>query len=135
MANMKKLNSLDSVISEGDDKLDLETGYFTRKVFTIGSDACEKYEQNVTQLIKDTKREYKGRVWYLTTMTLPGGILFPDGIVDNYKWVVAPIADLDNSEHYPIPNKPGEYYQTRVAVEGAKQFEEFKEGLVYLGMQ
>lgn len=127
-----------NIVSEGEDKLNLDNGYFTRKSFKVDNkSAWESYEKTVPQIIKDTKQELKGRYWYLTTMTLPAGILFPHGSVDEYKWVVAPISDLQSSEQdkYGVPGSSGEYYKSRVAIEGAKQFEKFKEALVYLGMQ
>ena len=125
-----------NIINEGEDKLDLDTGYFTREAFLVDSEACEKYEKTITQLIKDNKKVKDGRVWYLTTITLPAGILFPDGEKDGYKWIVAPITEMDEleSEKYPNPDNPGSYYSTRVAIEDAKKFSDFKEGLVYLGM-
>ena len=76
-------------------------------------------------------------MWYLTTITLPAGILFPDGTPDKVNWIVAPISDvdIDDQGQHPIPGKPGKYYQTRVAIEDANKFELFKEALVFLGMQ
>tara|TARA_R100000234_G_C4896872_1_gene133908 strand:- start:82 stop:501 length:420 start_codon:yes stop_codon:yes gene_type:complete len=136
-----------NIVNEGEDKLDLDTGYFTRKSFLIGSDACEKFEETTTEFIRDMKIEKNGRAWYLTTITLPGGILYPDKKVekvkndaalnikiDKIKWVVAPVVPIDDGNNYPIPGEDGKVYQTRVDIEGAKQFSEFKEGLVYLGM-
>tara|TARA_A100001201_G_scaffold125079_1_gene109288 strand:+ start:4078 stop:4464 length:387 start_codon:yes stop_codon:yes gene_type:complete len=128
---------MDNIVNEGEDKLDLDTGYFTRKAFLEGSKECDLFEDTVTKLIKETKKVKNGRVWYLTTITLPAGILFPDGTPDKYNWIVAPILDVDESEknQYPIPDKPGKFYQTRVGLEEANKFDEFKEALVYLGMQ
>ena len=124
------------LLVEGDDQLNLSTGYFTRKSFKVGAPEVEKYEETVTQLIKDTKQIINGREWFLTTMTLPGGILFPDGEVNDYSWVVAPIIHIDKGEQsqYPIPESPGDHYETRVAVEDAKKFNDFKEALLALGM-
>tara|TARA_R110001583_G_scaffold13766_1_gene58641 strand:- start:20973 stop:21362 length:390 start_codon:yes stop_codon:yes gene_type:complete len=125
-----------NIITEGNDKLNLDDGYFTRNVFLNDSKACVLYEDTITQLVKDTKKVIGDRTWYLTTIALPAGILFPDGTVDKYDWVVAPIADIDSDEsaQYPVPGKSGEYYRTRVGIENAKKFIQFKEGLVYLGM-
>tara|TARA_B100001094_G_scaffold325344_1_gene379524 strand:- start:1072 stop:1458 length:387 start_codon:yes stop_codon:yes gene_type:complete len=128
---------MSNIVNEGEDRLDLDTGYFTRKAFLVDNEACELYEETVTKLIKDTKKEENGRVWYLTTITLPAGILFPDGTPEDYSWIVAPIVDVDDFEKskYPIPEQPGKFYQTRVGLEDANKFDDFKEALVYLGMQ
>ena len=125
-----------NILTEGQDKLDIDTGYFTRKSFTYDSEAVSKYENTVTQLIVDSKKKVNGRVWYLTTITLPAGILFPDGTKHNYEWVVAPVAAIDtgDAKKYPIPGQHGQYYETRVAVEDAKKFKTFKEALLALGM-
>ena len=129
---------MNNVISEGEDKLNIDNGYFTRESFKVdNNNAWESYEKTIPKLIKDTKQEHKGRYWYLTTMTLPAGILFPHGTQEEYKWVVAPISDLDPAEQdkYKLTGDSGQFYKSRVAIEGAKQFHEFKEALVYLGMQ
>ena len=131
---------MSNIITEGEDKLDLDTGYFTRKAFLEGSEACEQYEETVPRIVKDTKKVEKGRVWYLTTITIPAGTLFPDGAPEKgqdsftYNWVVAPVVGIEDPEKYPIPDKPGEFFSTRIGVEDAKKFKKFKEGLVYLGM-
>ena len=54
--------------------------------------------------------------------------------IDKIKWVVAPVVAIDEADSFPIPGEEGKVYQTRVDIEGAKQFDKFKEGLVYLGM-
>tara|TARA_A100001201_G_C4083823_1_gene199830 strand:- start:37 stop:423 length:387 start_codon:yes stop_codon:yes gene_type:complete len=128
---------MNNIINEGEDKLDLDSGYFTRESFTVDSDACDKFEETVTELIKDTKKVINGRNWYLTTMTLPAGILFPDGSKDKYSWVVAPVVNIspEEAKNYEVEGEKGKSYSTRVAVEDAKKFDLFKEALVYLGMQ
>lgn len=127
---------MSNIINEGEDKLDLDTGYFTRKAFVQGSDECELYAETVPQLIQDTKKIENGREWFLTTITLPAGILFPDGTPEEYNWVVAPVVNIDGDQKgkYPVPGEKGETYNTRVGIEQAKKFDLFKEGLVYLGM-
>tara|TARA_R110001592_G_scaffold334335_2_gene618629 strand:+ start:1286 stop:1672 length:387 start_codon:yes stop_codon:yes gene_type:complete len=127
---------MSNIINEGEDKLDLDTGYFTRKAFLEGSDECELFAETVPQLIQDTSKIEDGREWFLTTITLPAGILFPDGTVNDYNWVVAPVVNIedDDKSKYQIPGEEGEVYNSRVGIEQAKKFTEFKEGLVYLGM-
>jgi|TARA_R110000822_G_scaffold145115_3_gene283908 hypothetical protein len=127
---------MSNIINEGEDQLDLDTGFFTRQAFLEGSEACERFEETITQLIKDTKKVENGREWFLTTITLPGGILFPDGKVDDYRWIVAPVVNITQEDKgkYPIPGEGDETYNTRVGIEDAKKFDQFKEALVYLGM-
>jgi hypothetical protein len=126
---------MSSIINEGEDKLDLDTGYFTRESFLVDSPACEKFEEVSTQFIREKKIIKKGRVWYLTSITLPGGVLYPDSDgEDGIKWVVAPVVGVDDPNQHPIPGQTDKYYETRVGIEDAKKFSKFKEGLVYLGM-
>ena len=127
---------MSNIIWEGEDKLDLDSGYFTRKAFTENSDESFAYQETVTELVKETKKVINGRDWYVTTITLPAGILFPDGKPDNYEWVVAPVVNISEGDKgkYPIPGQEGETYNTRVGIEDAKKFKKFKEAVVYLGM-
>ena len=114
---------MSNIINEGEDKLDLDTGYFTRKAFLEGSDECELFAETVPQLIQDTSKIEDGREWFLTTITLPAGILFPDGTVNDYSWVVAPVVNIENDDKskYPIPGEEGEVYNSRVGIEQAKK--------------
>ena len=47
---------MNNIVNEGEDKLDLDTGYFTRKAFIVDSNETKLFEETVTQLIKDTKK-------------------------------------------------------------------------------
>lgn len=121
---------MSSIIDEGGDKLDLESGYFTRKSFIDNNIAIEKYEKTCTQLIRDTKQTKDGAIWYLTTIALPGGILFPAGTTESYHWLVAPVIAMEED----MKSQYSDVDETRVAVEQAKKFDKFQEALVYLGM-
>ena len=121
---------MSNIIHEGEDKLDIETGYFTRKSFTEGSEEANKYEETVTELVKGTRQLRNGRYWYLTTIALPGGILFPAGVPDKYEWLVAPVVPFETEHESAYKGEE----ETRVAVEDAKKFYKFQEALVYLGM-
>ena len=119
-----------NIINDGEDKLDIETGYFTRKSFTENSDVIDKYEETVTELVRSTRELRNGRYWYLTTMALPGGVLFPAGSPNNYDWLVAPVVAMETEQASAYKDVE----ETRVAVEDAKKFAKFQEALVYLGM-
>ena len=121
---------MSSIINDGEDKLDIETGYFTRKSFLEGSEEASKYEETVTELVRGARQLRSGRYWYLTTIALPGGILFPAGVPDKYEWLVAPVVPFESEQESAY--KDGE--ETRVAVEDSKKFAKFQEALVYLGM-
>jgi len=121
---------MSSIIADGDDKIDIHTGYFTRKSFTTDDASIAKFEATVTALVRSTRKLTDGRYWYLTTMALPAGVLFPAGSPEDYEWLVAPVVAME-TEQKSAYKDAGE---TRVAVEDAKKFQKFQEALVYLGM-
>lgn len=121
---------MSNILTDGEDKLDITTGYFTRKSFLQGSEEVDKYEDTVTELVRGTRQLRNGRYWYLTTMALPGGILFPAGVPDKYEWLVAPVVPFESEQESAYKDEE----ETRVAVEDAKKFVKFQEALVYLGM-
>tara|TARA_R110002096_G_scaffold7202_1_gene31833 strand:- start:1083 stop:1451 length:369 start_codon:yes stop_codon:yes gene_type:complete len=121
---------MSNIIADGEDQMDIQTGYFTRKTFTESSKDVDKYEATVTALIRSTRQLRNGRYWYLTTMALPAGVLFPAGSPDEYHWLVAPVVEMDSGQK----DEYGGEDETRVAVEDAKKFQKFQEALVYLGM-
>ena len=122
------------IMLDGEDKLNMNTGYFTRETFNLTGQGWKKFEETTTQLIKDSKQLIDGRYWYLTTIILPGGTLFPDGKPDAFKWIVAPIVTIDKEDQMKVPGKENHFFTTRVAVEDAKKFNNFLEGMTYLGM-
>ena len=121
---------MSNIIADGEDKLDIKTGYFTRKSFTRDNNSIDKYEETITDLVRSTRKFKDGRYWYLTTMALPGGVLFPAGNPEKYDWLVAPVVAME-PEHKSAYK---DCEETRVAVEEAKKFDKFQEALVYLGM-
>ncbi len=121
---------MSNIIADGDDKLDIQTGYFTRKSFTRDDESIEKYEETITDLVRSTREFRDGRYWYLTTMALPAGILFPAGTPEKYDWLVAPVVAMEAE----MKSAYKDIEETRVAVEDAKKFTKFQEALVYLGM-
>jgi len=121
---------MSNIIADGEDKLNITTGYFTRKSFTKDSDSAKMYEETVTALIRSTRKFEEGRYWFLTTMALPAGILFPAGSPEAYEWLVAPVVEMDVEQQSAYKD----VQETRVAIEDAKKFEKFQEALVYLGM-
>lgn len=121
---------MSNIIADGEDKLNIKTGYFTRKSFTKDSDTIELYEETVTDLVRSTRKFEENRYWYLTTMALPAGVLFPAGSPESYEWLVAPVVAMDVEQQSAYKD----VQETRVAVEDAKKFKKFQEALVYLGM-
>ena len=123
----------------GESRMCVKSGYNTSELYsyTENSPHIEKFEENTTQLIKDTKYkdEDLGQYWYLTTIIFQSGMLYPDGDVDNIRWVFSPVVKIskDEQEKYPVPGKDGEYYETRVAVELSESFNDFNSACKRMG--
>ena len=66
-------------------------------------------------------------------------MIFPDGkSKDEWEWTVVksiPVKE-DEKEKYPIPNKPGEFYQKRMDMDNLKRFGklEFMDAAEELGL-
>ena len=120
-----------SVIVEKDEKagiskMCMDTGYNTNSNLTIGNKQVEEFEARSPKIITSTRYEDKllGQYWYLTTIVMEHGMLYPEGTKENYDWVYSPVVKIPKDEQikYPIPERDGEYYQTRLGVELSERF-------------
>jgi hypothetical protein len=52
------------------------------------------------------------------------GIIYPEGTLEDWKWKYARVVDVGKDEEmkYRIPDKPGEYYETKLDVDNAEIF-------------
>ena len=108
----------------------MESGFVTNDRFKIDSELTEVHEQTLSQLMRDVKFKdtERGIVWYPAYMQFENLVLYCSGnSVDDMKWEVAQIVPVteEEKEKYPVPGKDGEYFQYRIAVEVAKQFDTF----------
>ena len=74
------------------------------------------------------------------TINLPSqGMVFANGTsAENWNWAAVKSVSVpeDEKEKYPIPGKPGEFYEQRMDMETLKEFGEkdFIEALDYIGI-
>ena len=115
-------------------------GMTTNTSMTEDSEVLKESFEVTAEIIKDNKQIHDGLVWLLTVITMPDkGMIFPEPQKEeDWKWTVVksiPISELDQ-EKYPVPGKPGEFYKTRMDMEGVKRFEqlEFMDAAEELGM-
>ena len=115
-------------------------GFTTNTTMTKDSDSLKQTLELTAEIIKDNKQITDGLVWLLTVITMPDkGMIFPEPQKEeDWKWTVVksiPISELDQ-EKYPVPGKPGEFYKTRMDMEGVKRFEQldFMDAAEELGM-
>ena len=108
-------------------RLCMESGYTTKDSWKTDSEVIEKYEEHVTQLMRDLKHEDAelGLTWYPSTMVTGTTMLYPKGeTLEDWIWEVVQVVPLIGEERlqYPVPGTEGQYYTSRVDLEGAKQF-------------
>ena len=120
-----------SVIVEKDkndmeSRICMDTGYTTIAKYKIDSKDTEEYEASTSQLIRDLRYEDADlkQYWYLTTVMFSTGMIYPEGTKDEWQWVYAPIINIPTEEqkNYPVPGKPGEYYESRLGVDVAEYY-------------
>ena len=123
------------VIVEADDKTNatsymcMESGFTTTDNMKIDSELVEKYETQLTELMRKSKFEDKerGLVWYPAFLQMQGiGMLYPTGTTrDDLKWEVCKVVPIIGEERkkYPVPGKEGEYFTSRLDVENSEKFE------------
>ena len=105
----------------------MTTGYSSTSDFKVGSTELETELDNVPELVKVLQHydEERDIVWIPTIMSIPGkGMIFPEGSVGNWKWCFAKIVEIpeEDREKYPIPDKEGEYFDSRLDIDGAEKF-------------
>ena len=116
-------------------------GFQTNSIMKKGSDFFEEQMEILPNLYKELMGEDdEGKVWMPTTINLPSkGMVFANGVSElNWKWGAVksvPVSE-EEKEKYPIPGKPGEYYEQRMDMNTLKEFDEkdFIEALDYIGI-
>ena len=68
-----------------------------------------------------------GYIWYPTFINLPNGMVYCEAKDDELVWKTASIVEISLTERlkYPIPNKDGEYFTSRLDVNNAKTYDKY----------
>ena len=117
----------------------MTTGYMSTSNYKIGSPQLENELDRSPELIKTIQHydEERDIVWIPTILNIPGkGMVFPEGTVGNWKWAFAAIIPIPEEEqkNYPIPEKDGEFFDSRLDVDNAEKFEKFYEACQAMGI-
>ncbi len=67
--------------------------------------------------------------WYPSVVNMGKlGIIYPDGIPNNWVWKMARVVKVDEEEkkNYPVPGKDDEYYEERLDVDNAVEFGQYE---------
>ena len=102
-------------------------GWTTDSYLQVGADTQLQRESSHSRLINELKIvDYERKlVWYPAVINVgPKGLIFPEGSEDNWKWKYAKLVDIPESEreNFPVPNKEGEFYKSRLDIEGATEY-------------
>lgn len=116
-------------------------GFITNSLMKQGSQFFDEQMELLPNLYKELMGEDEnGLIWMPATINLPSqGMVFANGTsAENWNWAAVqsvPVKD-EEKEKYPIPGKPGEFYEQRMDMSTLKQFEEkdFIEALDYIGV-
>jgi len=116
-------------------------GFVTNSLMKRDSRFLEEQMELLPNLYKELMGEdEEGLVWMPATINLPSqGMVFANGTsAENWRWAAVqsvPVKE-EEKEKYPIPNKPGEFYEQRMDMETLKEFGEkdFIEALDYIGV-
>ena len=87
--------------------------------------------QHTSQLIRDLayKDDDRDIYWYPSVVNMGKlGIIYPDGLPDNWNWKFAKVVEVSEEEqkNYPIPGKDGEYYTERLDVDNSEEFGQYE---------
>ena len=124
----------------------LTIGYTSNTTMTLDSETLKQTLELTADLIRDLRQDHEppggGEVlaWFPTCITMPDkGMIFPEPHKEEeWKWTVVkaiPVLE-EEKEKFPIPNKPGEFYKTKMDMENLKRFDKlcFMDAAEELGM-
>lgn len=116
-------------------------GFVTNTLMKQGSEFFEEQIQLLPNLYKELMGEdEEGKIWMPATINIPSqGMVFANGTsAENWKWAAVQSVPVkpEEKEKYPIPGKPGEFYEQRMDMGTLKEFGEkdFIEALDYIGI-
>jgi len=119
----------------------LTCGFTSNTEMIEGDERTNQSLELTAELIKDNKQIHDNLVWLPTVITMADkGMIFPEPIKgkDDWEWTVVKAINVtkDEKEKYPIPNKPGEFYEKRMDMDNLKRYGklEFMDAAEELGL-
>jgi|TARA_Y100000310_G_scaffold215221_1_gene216179 hypothetical protein len=112
-------------------RLCMTCGMTTQAAYKFGSKELLDVEKRSPKIVKQLK--FKDveleQYWYPSTIQIRNkGMIYPIGNKNDWKWAVAHVIGIPLFERmdYPIPGKEGEYYETKLDVENASEYDKDK---------
>jgi hypothetical protein len=116
-------------------------GFISNTLMKDGHEYWEQQLETLPELHKDLVfKDKDDQYWMPNTVNQhKQGMVFANGkTVDNWKWTAVKAVKVSKDEQikFPIPGKPGEYYEWRMDMEHMVDFEEkdYMEALSYIGV-
>ena len=105
----------------------LSTGYMTTTYYKKGSPQLEQTMKQNPKLVQALQHydEETDLVWFPVFLNMGDmGMIYPEGNETQWFWKYAGIIEIPKEEQdkYPVPGKDGEFYQTKLDVDGAKTY-------------
>tara|TARA_Y100000361_G_C11152742_1_gene342169 strand:+ start:1322 stop:1831 length:510 start_codon:yes stop_codon:yes gene_type:complete len=124
-----------------DQYLCMKTGYMSNSNLKIGSSHLDEELNKYPELVRAVQHfdDERDIVWIPTFINVPTkGMVFPEGNLEAWGWSYAPIVEIpeDEQKKYPIPNKEGEFYTSKLDIENCKRYakNEFDKALIDMGV-
>ena len=104
-------------------------GFMSNTNFT--NENLDKVESNTSKLVGELKwlDEERKIWWYPAVVNMgPKGVIYPEGNTESWVWRYAKVVDVSEEEQkqYPIPDKDGEFYTTKLDVENAETYGQYE---------
>ena len=116
-------------------------GFITNTLLKKDTQFFDEQMELLPNLYKELMGEDDdGKIWMPSTVNMPQkGMIFANGkSAEQWEWaaVLAVPVKEEEKEKYPIPNKPGEFYQKRMDMDNLKRFGklEFMDAAEELGL-
>ena len=116
-------------------------GFQTNSLMKEGETFYEEQINILPELYKDlVSKDEDGNMWMPSTVNLPQqGMIFANGpSKTNWGWAAVKAVPVkeEEKEKYPIPGKPGEFYEWRMDMTTLQMFPErdYIEALSYIGV-
>jgi len=122
-----------------DHYLCMTTGFMSNTAYSVGSDKLNQELERSPELVKALQHfdEERELVWLPTILNIPGkGMIYPDGTLEKWEWCHASVIEIpeDERKNYPIPDKDGEFFDSKLDVDNSQRFDKFYEACISMGL-
>ena len=113
----------------------INCGYASTEGFVGTKEDNEEYYK-LTPEMKKWSKEYNGRIWIPSVMTLPTGIIYPITDSDEMRWAYSKVVNIPEEEQKNYPtgrsNENEKFYKRKYDVENFEKFNTFFDAMIKL---